>query len=177
MFKALHTAAVAAGLLLASGAGAATLAGQTVSVNLTAGGTDFGTQSVLVGAGDDGNYFGNTFFDLNGGVDGDEFVYTSGGDFCGIQCTGDVVWTLSNLDFGSPLTAFVIRQQDVGTISIDSLTATSVAFRYSDSAIHSGVNVIGQFVAGVPEPATWGLMIAGFGMVGFAARRRTAVAA
>ena len=25
----------------------------------------------------------------------------------------------------------------------------------------------------VPEPATWGLMIAGFGMVGFAARRRT----
>ena len=31
---------------------------------------------------------------------------------------------------------------------------------------------------GVPEPATWGLMIAGFGMVGAAARRRrTAVAA
>lgn len=26
---------------------------------------------------------------------------------------------------------------------------------------------------GIPEPATWGLMIAGFGLVGFAARRRT----
>lgn len=29
----------------------------------------------------------------------------------------------------------------------------------------------------IPEPATWGLMIAGFGMVGFAMRRRIAVAA
>ncbi|TRW17632.1 PEPxxWA-CTERM sorting domain-containing protein [Glacieibacterium frigidum] len=28
-------------------------------------------------------------------------------------------------------------------------------------------------ISTVPEPATWGLMIAGFGMVGFAARRRT----
>ncbi len=30
---------------------------------------------------------------------------------------------------------------------------------------------------GVPEPATWGLMIAGFGLVGFAARRRREVVA
>ena len=30
---------------------------------------------------------------------------------------------------------------------------------------------------GVPEPATWGLMIAGFGLVGFAARRRSALVA
>lgn len=32
-------------------------------------------------------------------------------------------------------------------------------------------------VPGIPEPATWGLMIAGFGFVGFAARRRRMVAA
>ena len=32
-------------------------------------------------------------------------------------------------------------------------------------------------VFAVPEPATWGLMIAGFGMVGFAARRRRATVA
>ncbi|QMW23663.1 PEPxxWA-CTERM sorting domain-containing protein [Sandaracinobacteroides saxicola] len=31
--------------------------------------------------------------------------------------------------------------------------------------------------AAVPEPATWAMMIAGFGLVGFAARRRAAVAA
>ena len=33
-------------------------------------------------------------------------------------------------------------------------------------------NVVGTFAAAVPEPATWAMMIAGFGMVGFAARRR-----
>jgi hypothetical protein len=32
-------------------------------------------------------------------------------------------------------------------------------------------------IAGVPEPATWALMIAGFGLVGVAARRRRPVAA
>ena len=38
----------------------------------------------------------------------------------------------------------------------------------------TGLNVGVSGVAFVPEPATWGLMIAGFGMVGFAARRRRA---
>ncbi len=37
-------------------------------------------------------------------------------------------------------------------------------------------NVVGTFAAAVPEPATWAMMIAGFGMVGFAARRRRATA-
>lgn len=34
-----------------------------------------------------------------------------------------------------------------------------------------------SLTAAVPEPATWGLMIVGFGMVGMALRRRTAVVA
>ncbi len=38
-----------------------------------------------------------------------------------------------------------------------------------------GVQLVSNAV--VPEPATWALMIAGFGMVGFAARRRTAATA
>jgi len=38
----------------------------------------------------------------------------------------------------------------------------------------TGLNVDVSGVAFVPEPATWGLMIAGFGMVGYAARRRRA---
>ena len=173
-------AGVAAALLFGAGvANATTLVGQTVSVNLTANGQDFGTQNVLVGAGNDGNYFGNTFFDLNGGLNGDEFVYTSTGSFCGIVCGGNVVWTLSNLNFGGPLTAFLVLQQDVGPITVDSLTATSVSFHYRDGAIHTGVNVIGQFVSGatVPEPATWGLMVGGFGLAGVAMRRRRTMVA
>ncbi len=42
----------------------------------------------------------------------------------------------------------------------------------------TGVNVVVNGTAAVPEPAMWGLMIVGFGMVGTAARRRrTSVAA
>lgn len=49
--------------------------------------------------------------------------------------------------------------------------ATTLAF--SNGTV--GDNMLGLdsvSVTAVPEPATWGLMIAGFGMVGFAARRR-----
>jgi hypothetical protein len=45
-------------------------------------------------------------------------------------------------------------------------TSTGVAFEFDDIA-----------AGAVPEPATWAMMLAGFGLVGFAARRRRAVAA
>lgn len=38
-------------------------------------------------------------------------------------------------------------------------------------------NVIVSSVASVPEPGTWAMLIAGFGMVGFASRRRTTAVA
>jgi len=103
------TAVAAAALLVGTAANASPLDGQTVMVNLTAGGIDFGTQSVIVGAGDEGNYFGNTFFDLNGGVNGDEFVYTSTGGYCGIVCSGDAVCLMHFQD------AATHRQLDVST--------------------------------------------------------------
>lgn len=176
---ALIAGAAAALILTASTATAATLAGQTVTVNLSVDGTSYGTQSVLVGAGDDGNFFGNTFFDLNGGTNGDEFVYTSHGSYSSIASGRTTTWTLSNLTFGAPLTAFIILRQDVAPITVTSLTPTSVSFSYADQPIHSGVNIIGQFVVagGVPEPTTWAMMIGGFGFAGGALRRRRTVVA
>lgn len=55
-----------------------------------------------------------------------------------------------------------------GTNAITGLkmTSTGVAFEFDDF----GASV-------VPEPATWAMLIAGFGMVGFAARRRRGTAA
>jgi len=50
-------------------------------------------------------------------------------------------------------------------------TATGVAFEIGDVA---GRLISDGAGAAVPEPATWALMIGGFGMVGFAARRRRA---
>ena len=62
----------------------------------------------------------------------------------------------------SPFDKFIIR---VGYVTPVSPT------RYSWSASWDNTFV------GVPEPATWGLMIGGFGLAGIALRRRRAVAA
>lgn len=47
--------------------------------------------------------------------------------------------------------------------------STGVAFEIDDIA---GTAFDGGIGAGVPEPATWGMMIVGFGMIGASARRR-----
>jgi PEP-CTERM motif len=50
------------------------------------------------------------------------------------------------------------------------------AVQFSETADRSGLVTIGSVAAGgVPEPAAWALMIAGFGLVGSAARRRAKV--
>ena len=52
---------------------------------------------------------------------------------------------------------------------------------WSDNAFDSGLAYAGVFVdgvgVGVPEPASWAMLIAGFGLVGAAARRRRAAVA
>ena len=50
--------------------------------------------------------------------------------------------------------------------------ATAGSIKFSSSSIAFELDDIAT--AAVPEPATWGLMIAGFGMVGVGARRRRA---
>jgi hypothetical protein len=174
-------AAAATAALLSAGAARADLSGQTVGVDLTDTAVgDFGAQSVLVGPGVDGNYFDNQLFDLNGGPKGDEFTVTSTQTFCGIDCDGgNIVWTLTGLNFGVPLLAFDILQSPA-PVTIDSLTATSVTFQYADVALSPGAPyLVGEFVttAGVPEPASWALLIGGFGLSGAMLRRRRALAA
>jgi hypothetical protein len=167
-------AAGAAALTLTAGAAhAINLAGQTVTVDLTAGGFDFGAQNVLVGNGYDGNYFGDTYFDLNGGPNTDEFIVYSTSDFCGIVCDGlPVIWTLSNLNFGVPLTSFTVLQT-ISPITINYITPTSIQFTYADVAIPQGVYEVGQFNGSVvPEPSAWALMLLGFGGLGSAMRSR-----
>ncbi len=70
----------------------------------------------------------------------------------------------SNLDslFTSYTTSFV----GTGAATTISFTVAAQAGDNADIFLDS------VSVASVPEPAVWGLMIAGFGMVGFAARRR-----
>ena len=154
---------------------ASTLLGDTVTVDLTAPtGVDRGAQTVVVGAGADGNYFGNQFYDLNAGVNGNLFTISSNSSFSSLVSGGTVKWTLSSLDFGAPLIGFTILQS-LDPVTIISLTATSVTFSYADVAIPFGTYFQGQFVtqvAPVPEPSTWAMVILGFAGVGFMAYRK-----
>ena len=58
------------------------------------------------------------------------------------------------------------------------LITSDTAFQVADTpwATQIVVNAIGGTGAAVPEPASWALMIGGFGMAGAALRRRRAVA-
>lgn len=120
--------------------------------------------NLLSGSFNNGNFVGNI-----GG--------TSGSSFASGPAGTNIVFTSDFLDFSS-------------AVSLDraqSLTAVSGAF-----GKHAGINgslssfravVGGQFssdpvplvnaVAGVPEPASWAMMLIGFGLVGVATRRRT----
>jgi hypothetical protein len=66
---------------------------------------------------------------------------------------------------------------DVSTLDLNNFALSMSGF---SKPFHPGTsfvaNVSGTFAGVVPEPATWALMISGFGMVGFAARRRRAKA-
>ena len=56
-------------------------------------------------------------------------------------------------------------------------TSVSVGGSPCCGANNYGLNELRVFGTAVPEPATWGLMIAGFAMTGFAARRRRTIVA
>lgn len=176
-------AAAVALLALGAAAQAATLAGDTVSVNLSTGfGGDFGTLSpVLVGAGVDANYFGNQDLDFNDGVDGDIFSITSLGSFCGMSTcegSGDIVtFTLTSLDFGGALLGVNILTSIGGAI-VSSFTADSVTFQWTEATISAGTYFTAQFVTGpspIPLPASLPLLAIGLaGLAALRSRRKAA---
>jgi len=78
----------------------------------------------------------------------------------------------ADLDFVTPCLVGELPGPDIdctGYLSFDGIHVTS--------SVHLALaNEIAKFtgLVAVPEPASWGMMIAGFGMIGFAARRRRA---
>lgn len=66
----------------------------------------------------------------------------------------------------------------LSTVSLGGLSARYIQYGVLSSATNANVGLSNIAFNAVPEPATWGLLIAGFAMVGVAARRRrTAFAA
>ena len=89
-----------------------------------------------------------------------------------------VTWFLTAYDLDGVYLGHVYHDVDVGVTTLETLSFSapnigSVAFgvqgNFSVIADNFAFEVAG---AGVPEPASWAMMIAGFGLIGVALRRR-----
>ena len=131
------------------------IAGEADSSPGDSGGPEFNAAGQIVSV---------TSFGITGGIFSQTAAFPDG--FCG---TGSIDpysagggTTPTSVDNGT------CTNSSVGEIAGDTLVSYNMAFINAYLAAHPRAG------GAVPEPATWAMMIAGFGMVGAAARRRRA---
>lgn len=155
--------------MLAGASAHAGLLGDTVTTKLIIGSDPAIEVVSTVGAGTEGNFFGNQIFDY-----GDSgFSIRSIDSYCGMgNCVtyGPVSLRLEGLDFGAPLTGVTFTSLLQG-VSV-SRGSDFVQFSWTGQSIPGQTYISAQFVTGVPEPETHALMLAGLGLLGLAAARR-----
>lgn len=144
-----------------------------------------------------------TITDVQGFIGGqvagfDVVLYSDGGSIpkaqlfrTGVTSTGfEEFQGASNLNWKVTAGSYWVAFEPIGSntvsalfgyMSVESTPHPLSSYAYSQYGIYHnytgynvGVRVLGNF--GVPEPASWVLMIGGFGMVGVSARRRRAAA-
>jgi len=113
-------------------------------------------------------------FTLNGPVAGAGGFFF-GSDLFGLSAPLDAITITATDSSGATLT-YTIEAPDtgsfVGFVSDVALTSLFVLRGENDPGVFTTVNDLHLSVAAVPEPETYGMMLAGLGLLGYAARRK-----
>jgi len=150
------------------------LNGDIVTTALHAETADYGRFSAVVGAGVEGSLVSGVLpFDYTDAG----FSFSTPANFCGIRSCGAVreqlTLKLSGLDFGPS----VVLTDVVLTTTLSNVTVTVgptfAEFVWIDQPLNQGTFLSVAFVTGVPEPDALSLMLAGLGLIGIAASRRS----
>ena len=180
--RTLACAAAAALACLAAPASAATFIGDNVTIKrIHAGTINFKTVTATVGTGFE---YSDNFFGID--ITANQVLFKAiGGSFS----MGDIAYEVSGFDFDdNPSTAnviedFVATQMFTGPgklVGMDRATITPAGvFRMNFNQVTGGASGLATITFGaaspagaVPEPATWAMMIGGFGLAGGALRAR-----
>jgi hypothetical protein len=187
-FKTIALAAVTAAVVSTSASAATTMDG-TFAASIIGISSD--TPSI-----DLGSVLTNTNFTVVGSATGDlngstgtfltvtPFTATDGAAYSFTSTLGNFTGTLSDVLSAGPVSSRVLTAYALGTFtpagSFSSFAAGPASLTFSFTQNNANGAVSGGFTMstppvpapGVPEPAAWAMLIAGFGLTGAAMRRR-----
>jgi hypothetical protein len=138
----------------------------------------------------DSSYSGSNVAYANNGVGEVVFTLTTPGtftlrsvDFGGWPNSARTMqYAVYSLDFASTLvdSSLVTNPAALTTVNFNLASTTGLRFQFGPDGFNGGIqNVSFSFAPAngvIPEPASWAMLIAGFGLVGAVSRRRNALA-